>query len=226
MSVRSPQNPPDGPARLDPGGTANGLRSDARENRERILRAAREAYAAQGIDVPLTTIARRAGVGIATLYRRFPTRAALMAEVFGEQLAQCTAELHKALQDPDPWNGFRSFVEKVGAMQTTDRGLTSALLSHFPDAAGHDHGHIEELLARLVQRAKDAGKLRADFHLGDIALVLLANCGVIGGAGDDAPAASRRLVAYLLQSFQADHGTPLPRPAPLELRRVYAPSAS
>ncbi|MEU0135148.1 helix-turn-helix domain-containing protein [Streptomyces sp. NPDC006296] len=200
------------------------LRSDARENRERILAAAREAYALQGIDVPMAAIARRAKVGVATLYRRFPTRAALVSEAFSEQLAHCVALLDEGLNDPDPWHGFCSVVEQVCMMQATERGFTEAFLSQFPDHAGYAEGRrrAEEGLALLVRRAKDCGRLRQDFDVRDITLLMLANCGAGAGAGADAPAATRRLVAYLLQSFRAETAAPLPPPAPLGLDRIPA----
>ena len=201
------------------------MRADARHNRERIRQAAREAYAVHGIDVPVTTIARRAGVGAATLYRHFPTRAALIKEAFAEQFALCVAVLDEALEDPDPWRGFCSVVEKVCAMQTTDRGFTAAFLSQFPDAIDYERerGRAEKGLAQLVRRAQDAGQLRDDFDPTDITLLLLANCGVIEGAQQVAPAASRRLVTYLLQSFRPAHAEPLAPPAPLRLHQIHPP---
>lgn len=81
------------------------LRSDAQDNRDRILAVAREAFAAEGLDVPMRALARRAGVGPATLYRRFPTKEALVVEVFAEQMAACTAAVDAGLADPDPWRG-------------------------------------------------------------------------------------------------------------------------
>ncbi|MFF9685470.1 TetR/AcrR family transcriptional regulator [Streptomyces sp. NPDC014623] len=198
------------------------LRSDARGNRERILTAAREAYGLHGIDVPMAAIARRAKVGVATLYRRFPTRAALVSEAFAEQLAHCAAVLDEGLADPDPWRGFCSVVEKVCMMQAADRGFTEAFLAQFPEHAEYaeKRARAEEGLALLIRRAKDDGRLRPDFHVHDITLLMLANCGATTGAGDDAPAASRRLVAYLLQSFRAGAAAPLPPPAPLGLGRI------
>lgn len=200
----------------------DGLRADARENRERILDAAREAFAAQGIDVPMAAIARRAKVGVATLYRRFPTRAALVSEAFAEQLTHCVAVLDEGLADPDPWRGFCSVIEKVALMQARERGFTQAFLSQFPEHAAftEERARAEEGLALLVRRAKESGRLRPDFDVQDITLLMLANCGATAGAGEDAPAASRRLVTYLLQSFRAGDATPLPPPAPLGLDRI------
>ncbi|MFI9494186.1 TetR/AcrR family transcriptional regulator [Streptomyces halstedii] len=213
---------PDQPSQKSPAKAPPVLRADARENRERILRAAREAYALHGIDVPMATIARRAGVGVATLYRRFPTRAFLVTEAFAEQLAHCVSALDEGLADPDPWRGFCSAIERVCLMQASERGFTQAFLGQFPDHAGYaeERARAEEGLARLVRRAQEAGQLRRDFTVGDATLVMLANSGAAAGAGPDGPAASRRLVAYLLQSFRAPGAAPLPPPVRLNLERI------
>ncbi|MDX3490072.1 MULTISPECIES: TetR/AcrR family transcriptional regulator [unclassified Streptomyces] len=206
------------------GPATDALRADARENRERILRAAREAYALHGIDAPISAIARRAGVGVATLYRRFPTRASLITEAFAEQLAECAGVLDEALEDPDPWHGFCTVFRKICAMQAADRGFTHAFLSRFPGETAYagERDRAEEGLALLVRRAQEAGALRPDFDISDVVLVLLANSGVANGAGPEAAAASRRLVGYLLESFRATPCVrPLPPPAGLELDRLY-----
>lgn len=220
MPDRTSHNPaPPGP---DPGPDA--LRADARENRERILRAAREAYALHGIDVPISAIARRAGVGVATLYRRFPTRACLIGEAFAEQLAECAGVLDEALADPDPWRAFCTVFRKVCAMQAADRGFTHAFLSRFPHEAGYagERDRAEEGLALLVRRAQEAGALRPDFDVSDVVLALLANNGVVNGVRPEAAAASRRLVGYLVESFRATPSArPLPPPVPLELDRLH-----
>ena len=81
---------------------AGALRADAERNRERILAAARDVFAERGLDAPLEAIARRAGVGQATLYRRFPTRQGLMVAAIGPKLAADTEATERALKDPDP----------------------------------------------------------------------------------------------------------------------------
>src|ERR1044072_205262 len=83
------------------------LRADALRNRRRILEAARVVFAEHGIDAPMATVARRAGVGVATLYRRFPTRDALVRAAFGHQMDTCGRALTEALADPDPWRGVQ-----------------------------------------------------------------------------------------------------------------------
>lgn len=201
------------------------LRADALLNRQRVLDAARELFAARGLDVPMAAVARRAEVGVATLYRRFPTRASLVTEVFADQLAGCVAAVDQALADPDPWRGFRSVIEKVCAMHVADRGFTAAFLTEFPDAVDFDRerARAERGFVLLTERAKRAGALRADFHPSDLTLVLLANCGVAAASTATAGPASRRLVALLLRSFAAAPGARderLPPPARIGLDRL------
>ncbi|MFF5565726.1 TetR/AcrR family transcriptional regulator [Streptomyces sp. NPDC012623] len=217
---------PGGPAPAP--GAPPALRADALHNRGRIVEAARESFAARGLDVPMAAIARRAGVGIATLYRRFPTKEALITEAFAEQLGVCVSVVHEALADPDPWRGFRTVIERVCALHATDRGFTAAFLSAFPDAVAFDRERdcAERGFALLVQRAKDAGQLRADFAHEDLALILMANSGITADSTEAAQAASRRLVAYLLHSFRAVPDTspaPLPPPPPLRLTSLLGP---
>lgn len=199
--------------------TESQLRADARENRARVLAVARELFAERGLEVPMAAIARRAGVGVATLYRRFPTKEALVMEAFTEQFAVCQGVIEEALADPDPWHGFRTVIEKVCLLQATDRGFTAAFVASFPDLHSEVRERTWHTFAALVQRAKDSGQLRADFSPHDLTLVLLANSGLSGVPVEVAVAASQRLVAYLLESFRA--GTDeLPPPVPLNLDLV------
>nr|SBO95309.1 Transcriptional regulator, TetR family [Nonomuraea gerenzanensis] len=204
------------PSHMEP---AEALRADARHNRTRILDAAREAFATRGLDVPMAAIARRAGVGVATLYRRFPSRESLITEVFEDELTACASVVDEALADPDPWRGFCAAIEKVCAMQVADRGFTEAFLTAFPGAVDYERtrARAERGFAEVVRRAKAAGRLRADFEPADLMLLLKANCGVATGTDEEAAMGSRRLVAYLLQAFRAEHAGPLPPAPPLTL---------
>ena len=195
------------------------LRADARENRARVLAVARELFAERGLEVPMAAIARRAGVGVATLYRRFPTKESLVLEAFTEQFAVCQAVIDEALTDPDPWRGFRTVLEKVCLLQATDRGFTAAFVASFPDMHSEVRERTWHGFAALVQRAKDSGQLRADFSPHDLILVLLANSGLAGVPEEVAVAASQRLVAYLLEAFRAGTDA-LPPPVPLSLDLV------
>ncbi|MGW4032788.1 TetR/AcrR family transcriptional regulator [Streptomyces sp. NPDC004838] len=192
-------------------------RSDARDNRERILAVARTAFAEHGLDVAMREIARRAGVGPATVYRHFPTKEALVTEVFTEQMAACAAVVDDGLADPDPWHGFCRMIEKLCEMHAQDRGFTAAFVSAFPRAIDFavDRDRALGNAAELARRAKAAGKLRPDFVLEDLIMVLMANGGIRTTAPAAAVAASRRFAALLIQSMQAE---PAIRPLPPAVR--------
>lgn len=207
------------------------LRADARHNRGRIIDAARRAFATRGLDVPMAAIARRAGVGVATLYRRFPTRESLITEVFVDQLSGCVSLVDRALADPDPWRGFRTAIEQVCAMQVTDRGFTTAFLTAFPAAVDFERERLcaEQKFTEVIRRAQASGQLRPDFQLSDLALILLANEGITALPTETALAASRRLVAYLLQAVRVEHvahNMPLPPPAQLGLQHLRQPETT
>jgi len=173
------------------------LRSDARDNRDRILTAAREAFAADGLDVSMREIARRAEVGPATLYRRFPTKEALVVEVFSEQMAACTAAVAAGLAHSDAWEGFRRTVEEVCVVHVLNRGFAAAFTSTFPGAI--DFAAVRATafrrLAELVRRAKATGRLRPDFTVDDLVLLLMAS----GGVRVATPAAARRFATLFLE---------------------------
>ena len=140
------------------------LRIDAERNRGRIVEAAQAAFAEHGLDVPLEAVAERAGVGIATLYRRFPGRDDLIAACFEHRLAEYARAAEEALEADDAWTGLAGYVERICAMQSADRGLKDVLTRTFPDArtleAHRRRGY--DLLMRLIERAQDDGSLRRD----------------------------------------------------------------
>lgn len=193
------------------------LRADARRNRDRILDVARTLFADRGLDVPMAAVARRAGVGVATLYRRFPTKEALVTEVFADEFVRCVAVVDDALADPDPWRGFRDVVETLCAMQAADRGFCTAFTTAFPDAIdiGRERDRALAGLGELVRRAQEAGLLRGDVTVDDLVLLLLANRGLVTDSADEARAASKRLVGVVLDALRADRSRPEPLPPPV-----------
>ncbi|MGW6937075.1 TetR/AcrR family transcriptional regulator [Lentzea sp. NPDC054927] len=179
------------------GNLTHNLRSDAQDNRDRIMAVAREAFAVEGLDVPMRELARRAGVGPATLYRRFPTKEALVVEAFSEQMAACTAAVDEGLAHADPWQGFCRTVEKVCLLHVMDRGFAAAFTTAYPKAI--DFASVRDRsfrsLAELIRRAKATGGLRADFSVDDVVLLLMAS----GGVRQGTPAVARRLATLFLE---------------------------
>jgi AcrR family transcriptional regulator len=194
------------------------------ENRERILDAARALFAAEGLDVPMRAVARRAGVGPATLYRRFPTKEALVTEAFAEQMQACLRIAEEGLADPDPWHGFCRVVERICEVNARDRGFTDAFLAAYPQAVdlAEHRGRTLRAVSRLARRAKEAGGLRPDFAVEDLIMMIMANRGLRAPGEPARIAASRRFAALVIQAFQASPGQaplpPVPRldPGPLQ----------
>jgi AcrR family transcriptional regulator len=201
------------------------LRSDARDNRDRILDATRSAFVTDGLDVPIREIARRAEVGPATVYRHFPTKETLVAEAFTDQMRAWRSTLDEGLADPDPWHGFCVTVEKLCELQARDRGFVAAFKSAYPRAMDFAANRSSSLTsaAELIRRAKDTGRLRADAVLEDLILMIMANDGIHASTPAAGIVASRRFAALMIQAFQASSApSPLP-PVPQLTPAVSVP---
>lgn len=193
-------------------------RSDARDNRARILAVARLAFATRGLDVPIREIARRAQVGPATIYRHFPTKEALLTAAFAEQLAMCSQIVEEGLAAADPWRGFSEVIERLMELHGRDRGFSRAFISRLPMSAGFatERDRTLRAMAALVRRAKESGALRPDAGLEDVILTLMANEGIRAESPELSAAASRRFAALILQSLRAGPAAaPLPPPVRL-----------
>jgi AcrR family transcriptional regulator len=190
------------------------LRADATRNRDAILAAAREVFAEHGLEASLEEIAARARVGIATLYRRFPSRQHLVGAALVEKVAMYAEAAEAALAITDPWDAFTSFVRTMCELQAADRGLADLLSMTLPADE-----HVERLRAvahahvvTLIDRAKAAGQLRSDFVTEDLLILLIANATIVHVTRVAAPAASRRLVSLALDAFGRTDAAPLPAP--------------
>ncbi|HMD94730.1 MAG TPA: helix-turn-helix domain-containing protein [Trebonia sp.] len=190
------------------------LRADAARNRAAIVAVARELFAEQGLEAPLEAIAARAGVGIATLYRRFPSREKLVAAALTEKVAEYAEAAERALAAGDPWDGFAGFVQRICELQVGDRGL-SDLLSMTLSA----DEQVEQLrrtandrVVTLIEQAKAEGTLREDFVGEDLVLLLIATAAVMHVTQADAPGAWRRFVALALDAFRRQDSPGLPDP--------------
>lgn len=180
------------------------LRSDALDNRQRILETARTLFATDGMDVTMRKIARLSGVGPATLYRRFPTKQMLVAEAFAEEVRMCHAIVDEGRATPDAWKGFCLVIEKTCELHARNRGFTEAFLSAFPTspdfAAAREYSLTS--IAELANQAKKTGRLRPDFVVDDLVLMLMAHRGIHATSATVRIAASRRFAAFTIQAFQ------------------------
>ena len=186
------------------------LRKDAERNRQRILEAARELFAQEGVGVTLNDVAHHAGVGVGTVYRRFPEKAQLIEELFEQQLSELVGLMEEALEDPDPWHGLTTFLRRNLELQACDRAFREIIVGT-PEAAQRIHqirARMFPLGAQLMQRAKDAGALRADFEASDIPMMFLMLTTVLDAAREVEPELWRRYLEIFIQGLRAEPAPP------------------
>ncbi|TCI96350.1 TetR/AcrR family transcriptional regulator [Aeromicrobium sp. IC_218] len=180
------------------------LRADAQENRDRILTAARQLFAERGLGVGMREVARRAEVGPATLYRRFPTRRALIDEAFAVELGLCGDIVETGCADPDPWRGFADVVERLTVLNASNRGFVDAFMAvEQPEDVFAEHrSRLLTMLTLLARRAQAQGRLRADFIIDDLVLVLIAGRGLATVGADTRDVAARRFAMLAVDAFR------------------------
>ena len=193
------------------------LRRDAELNRQRILRAAAEIFTEQGLEATLDDVARRAGVGVGTVYRRFPDKEALADALFTDRLDALVALAEDALADPDEWGSLVSFLEQAGALLAADRGLRQLFMfaTYGYDRVGQARARMQPLVSTLVSRAQAAGAVRADLCPTDVPLIEFMLAGVAEYARNARPQVWRRYLALLLDGLRPERAAPstLPEPA-------------
>jgi AcrR family transcriptional regulator len=192
---------------------ARPLRRDAAENRKRLLDAAAQVFAAHGLDAGVEEIARVAGVGMGTLYRRFPTKDALIAALVRDVL-DAMSSLAEAAAARDDGSGLEFFLESASAYQSEHRGCLPRLWNN-----GLDHesvAHVRRAIGDLLEDAKAHGRVRPEVTATDLTMIMWSMRGVIEATGGVAPDAWRRhldiLVAGLRPTAQRLPHRPITRP--------------
>lgn len=190
------------------------LRRDAERNRQRILDEARRLFAQQGLTPSHDDIARAAGVGVGTVYRRFPQKEDLLAALFEEQVETVVTLAGAALRESDPWQALHDFLHRTARMQAADRGLKELLTgTGSPSALARSAtARIAPVIARLVAAAQATGQMRADVTVADVALVPLMVGAVLDRSRDVRPDLWQRTLALVLDGFRAEGARPLPTP--------------
>lgn len=191
------------------------LRRDARRNRALLTAAAREVFAEQGLDASLDEIARRAGVGNATLYRHFPNRAALIEAVFGELLARTSRAGEKTRESDDAWAGLTTYLEVIFAGLAADRGANDLMTTAIRGIPSLEALHVQnrETIGLLVRRAQRQGTMRGDITVEDLLFALASLGRAVPALTATAPDAWRRYLALLLDGLRAKAAGPLPVPS-------------
>ncbi|HEX5859022.1 MAG TPA: helix-turn-helix domain-containing protein [Microbacterium sp.] len=189
------------------------LRADAERNRARILAAAAEIFAERGLDVSLDDIAAHAGVGVGTVYRRFPDKDALIEALFEEKIDAVVALADEALEIEDPWEGFTTFMRGMCRMQAADRGFKDALLAR--DRGRERMAAARERIApratKLLARAQEAGVIRSDLGPFDVPMLNLCVGLIADRTRDVAPDYWERVLTIIIDGISAQGPTtPMP----------------
>jgi AcrR family transcriptional regulator len=192
------------------------LRRDAERNRQRILEAAREAFAEEGLAVTLDEIARRAGVGVGTIYRRFPDKEQLIDALFEERIGEVVALAEAAFHSDDAWEGLVSFLEGAAALHACDRGLKEVTLSgvHGLERVARARELMFPLVTRLVARAQEQGSLRADAEPTDLPIMLLMLGTLSECTREVDPEIWRRYLGILTDGLRTRRDEPSPLACP------------
>jgi AcrR family transcriptional regulator len=190
------------------------LRADAERNRQRLLAAAKDLFRTRGLDVTLDDIARHAGVGTGTAYRRFANKDALIDALMVDRIGELAEIAKECLDEPDPWVGLSSYFERALELQVSDRGLKDVL---FSPARGRERvAHARRALGgpatKLVRRAIAAGVVRSDLDTSDVPLINLMLNTIVDFGRDNEPELYRRYLAMVLDGLRPQ-SEPLPVPA-------------
>ena len=195
--------------------TERPLRKDAERNRQRILAAAGEVFAERGLGVTLDDIARAAGVGVGTVYRRFPDKGTLIDALFAQRIEALCDIAEEALDIPDAWEALVFYFEKGSRLQARDRGLKELLScsTHGGQPVVEAKARLRTHVTALYDRGKAARVLREDVEPYDSPLIAIMLGAVMDRSRDVEPELWRRYLAIILDGLRPQAATPLPIPA-------------
>ncbi len=192
------------------------LRADAERNRARLLAAARAIFAERGLDASTDEVARAAGVGVGTLYRRFPTKDDLIAAAVDELGQRVLAEVRAAAEDPDPWQALRGGLFALAAGLHANQGFFDAARSRLVelDRMAPLREQLRDAFRPVFDRAHAAGVLREDVVVRDVPMLVLAAARLVPKAPGGDPELWQRYFGVLLDGLRPAAATPLPVPPP------------
>lgn len=187
---------------------ARPLRADAERNRARILAAAAEVFASQGLDATLHDVAEHAGVGVGTVYRRFPDKEALVEALFEDKLKQLSDLAEEACAKQDAWSALVDFLHAVVSLQSGNRGLQEVMhgSGYGQERVAAARSALMPLLASILTRAQEQGSARSDVEAGDLPVILLMLSSLALYTYDTRPDAWERYLDLLLDGLRATPG--------------------
>jgi AcrR family transcriptional regulator len=205
--------------------TERPLRRDAQRNRERIQAAALELFAERGIEVTLDDVAEHAGVGVGTVYRRYPNKDALLDDLFEARIAELAAHAEDALADPDSWQAFIGFLGNVAEGFAHNRALSTLILQtdRGSERVAMARERIGPAVGALIERAKAEGGLRADFELADTRMILGMLAAVAEETHEPSPDLWRRYLVFVTDGLATKRAAPTSTDVPPPRRRSAKP---
>ncbi len=185
------------------------LRADARRNRERVIKAARVVFGEQGREAQMDDVARKAKVGVGTVYRHFPTKEALLEALVRDQFATLAAWAREALEEEDAWAAFERLLWRGAALYADDRSLAEATAdakATVADQAAEESG-LAATMAELMARAQRQGAMRGDMRPEDLGAMFCGLGSVMHRDVHD-PVAWRRYLSLMIDGMRAapSHG--------------------
>ena len=197
------------PVPAQDGASERPLRRDAERNRQRILAAAAEVLSERGLDATLDEVARAAGVGVGTVYRRFPDKESLIEELFRDRVDAMVELAEQALTEPDPWQAFVSYLEMATEMMAANTGLKQLLMfaTYGKDRICYARDQMRPVVSKLVERAQASGDLRPDFDASDVKLIAYMLASAADYAATTKPEVWRRYLAMLIDGLRPARDT-------------------
>jgi AcrR family transcriptional regulator len=196
--------------------TERPLRRDAQRNREKIIAAGHEVFAVRGFAATLDDVARHAGVGVGTVYRRFPTKESLVQALFAERMEAMADLADGALRAESAWDGIVAFLTALARMHAEDRGLHHAVLSLGIHEFAEVKDRVLTMLDRLITRAQAEGSLRCDVVVTDLPVIFAVVGDLAGSGAGSRPDVYRRYLQLIIDGLRAgphngELGAPLSR---------------
>jgi AcrR family transcriptional regulator len=179
------------------------LRADAERNRQRVLEIAQQVFASEGLAVPIDEIARRAGLGVGTLYRHFPTKEALFEAIVVGRMEGLVQEARAGAKAADPGAAFFGFLSRMVEEGAAKKDFLTALAGTGADVAriGAIKVRMKRAAGVLVERAQKAGAVRADVSVGDVLTLVMGTLGAADRHGAE-PAERKRLLRVIFDGLR------------------------
>ncbi len=191
------------------------LRADAARNRTKILEAAAQVFAQRGLEATLDDVAEAAGVGVATVYRRFPDKGALVVALFEDAVEEIAALARRASDFEDSWAGLTFFIEEVLQRECANQGLRDVIVGspYARERMALAKQRIGPVLGELIARAQREGLVRADLVESDVLVIEMMISTLGGAANKAAPDLWRRYLALALDALVTRRDAPRSLPA-------------